>query len=972
MEYNSFYGGRRGASFIIVKTYPDIPTMCRDFAEGGDFTTVGYDEYVLINTYNKNHPDNGKIFRRGYDYNSERIISCYRAYKNDDTNKEIINGNETDYLNCHYKYDNVAAGGAEYIGTIAGPAGRSPLIELTNYQNAAIKQAQEGFEQRKSFGEYKPNDLAIVPGKTTDKDGNAVYNDTIKWYCTSIRNANDEDSTAYIGFTLPYPVVQFQAETVDPYYNRSNETGNFFNTDLITRNDEDTVNGTTNHPFYEHWDIKIPKGIKGDTLKHFRVMIPQESNKIYSVGTFDIYPGFRDDIAGQRAIFVYDYYHYDKEEGGEPVTYYIGDYNVISSFIIDQDGSVHVRYTHKTEGEDYPYLIRWITNFQFNVNRDGSENTGHVIITYNTKRTDGKTQDFDEYDLDWIEGMSFDADGTVHYKHTTRTDDDKQEKLVNWITGMKLVNDQTMLGVTNSEEGKFTINFNNDNLYKGQFVTYLKWMNGLTIEDNGEVTLHFSGHGDDVRINEDNPIKWIKKITLDTTQGGANEGGLVVTYNTDLGQEGTNDTYRTSLKWVNNITLSDDGQLTLSYSGGGQDKTITSASKHLRWVKSITLAADGTLTVNYNDGTKDTFNKTLKWITSTGLAADGTFTINYNNGSKADTYSKMIKWVTGMTVGTDGTITINYNNGDQATVYSKMVKWIDSVSTTDDGSVKVTYNNGTSTDLYTKKVKWIKNITLADDGTLTISFNNGDPNVVFNKKVKWITKVALDDQDRIVVSYNDGTSTIVSDPINFIDDMVLGVASVSSNGSTVSEKNHLLVKYSAPSKRGSITYNGTSGWTDLGYIFDGVDISGLVETELKKNVYMPAETTTFDWTGAGVLTGTQGAGVFKTTMSPSKIVKGYSKVEVESGTITLLQSGESFGAYDKALQLNQTGYILGAAAAGVSIKGNTQNLNSVTPIVFEITDFGINVTVNIIKFTNEPKYDSPAVVVFKDLKLKFS
>ena len=202
--------------------------------------------------------------------------------------------------------------------------------------------------------------------------------------------------------------------------------------------------------------------------------------------------------------------------------------------------------------------------------------------------------------------------------------------------------------------------------------------------------------------------------------------------------------------------------------------------------------------------------------------------------------------------------------------------------------------------------------------------------------------------------------------------MALGVASVSSNGSTVSEKNHLLVKYSAPSKRGSITYNGTSGWTDLGYIFDGVDISGLVETELKKNVYMPAETTTFDWTGAGVLTGTQGAGVFKTTMSPSKIVKGYSKVEVESGTITLLQSGESFGAYDKALQLNQTGYILGAAAAGVSIKGNTQNLNSVTPIVFEITDFGINVTVNIIKFTNEPKYDSPAVVVFKDLKLKFS
>jgi len=90
MNYGSFYGGKRGASFVIVKNYPDIASMVRDFSQGGNFLDVKYDEYVIINTVNKNNGDNGKIFRRGYDYNSERKISGYRVYKN---GQEIIGGN---------------------------------------------------------------------------------------------------------------------------------------------------------------------------------------------------------------------------------------------------------------------------------------------------------------------------------------------------------------------------------------------------------------------------------------------------------------------------------------------------------------------------------------------------------------------------------------------------------------------------------------------------------------------------------------------------------------------------------------------------------------------------------------------------------------------------------------------------------------------------------------------------------------
>ena len=38
-SYNSFYGGRRGASFVIVKSYLDIKSMTNDFGQGFYLTT---------------------------------------------------------------------------------------------------------------------------------------------------------------------------------------------------------------------------------------------------------------------------------------------------------------------------------------------------------------------------------------------------------------------------------------------------------------------------------------------------------------------------------------------------------------------------------------------------------------------------------------------------------------------------------------------------------------------------------------------------------------------------------------------------------------------------------------------------------------------------------------------------------------------------------------------------------------------
>jgi len=71
---DSFYGGRPGASFIITKTYSSVQDMINDFQKGADCTDVHFDEYVMITVDQndiQNRNDNGKIFRRGYDYSND-------------------------------------------------------------------------------------------------------------------------------------------------------------------------------------------------------------------------------------------------------------------------------------------------------------------------------------------------------------------------------------------------------------------------------------------------------------------------------------------------------------------------------------------------------------------------------------------------------------------------------------------------------------------------------------------------------------------------------------------------------------------------------------------------------------------------------------------------------------------------------------------------------------------------------------
>lgn len=345
--YNSFYGGRRGASFVIVKKFASISDMVAAFSQGGSYKTVNYDEYVLIDTVSKNDTDNGKIFRRGYEYNNE-------------------------------------IGGAIYMGQIVGPAGYSPHVELKTIAEVEAVQERDNFTYRRGTGSYAPSEN-LVPGKYIDNTL-VKYNDKITWAYCSVRDENEADTTVHVGFKFPYTVIEYEANSVNPYYHRSNNTSDFINENLVERIDDET------HPFYEKWHINVPKGIKGDALKNLRVQV--------ATTAIEEYDGQQDDISNGREVLVYNYYDYSASENPTPKQIYLGDYNMISSINLADDGTLTIDYTHD-DTVTYTKKIKWIDNVTLNPNtgaykiqyNDGTEYNTQLIypsdLSINTGNTEG-------------------------------------------------------------------------------------------------------------------------------------------------------------------------------------------------------------------------------------------------------------------------------------------------------------------------------------------------------------------------------------------------------------------------------------------------------------------------------------------------------------------------------------------------------------------------------------------------------
>ena len=641
---NSFYGGREGRSFVIVKEFKSIQEMAEKFAKGPSYSEVNFDEYVLINTINKQSPDNGKIFRRGYDFNSDRTYKAHTVTRVENSEELVIT------------YEDIKICGGVYVGTIVGPAGRAPVFQFGHYEDVfnktAIAVLEQNFNnvtemknylaktyvsgevpmdrpdiengvregainaesqyttncvkiisnemiyyfyydkllssdnQQASIGwycidtapvtgydTYRP-DKNLIPGVQYKKneDGSLYYQeeengykhlvpekyqDTIDWSYCSIRNENNEDSTAYVGFTFGSPVVEYEAETVDAYYNRSDafnggtgDTHKFNNLNLVEKVEEYLDgSGIEEHPFYSKWQLKIPKGIKGESIKRVYLVdaaqqhsienfiLDENGNLQYNESTGEILvepyeevlanPNDDRDITSStpKWVIVYDYVCYDRLPEGEWHTIYLGDFNKIEGVSLEHYGELVFDFSHddtiRTPKEDW---IHWIDKMEY-------ADDGSITVTFNDA----------SWNVDTAEKQDAIVNGIL-----------SKPQLLNWITDVEF-----------ADNGTVSVTFNNTNLFNG-------------------------------KLTRDQLITWMTHFSLDE-----NTGELIVNFN--------------------------------------NNRLIQNISKTLQWVKDITLAADGTLTTDYTNIDNRVENKKLNWIKTCTFDSDtGRLVIEFNNDNFAN------------------------------------------------------------------------------------------------------------------------------------------------------------------------------------------------------------------------------------------------------------------------------------------------------------------------------------------------
>lgn len=150
---NSFYGGRKGESFVIVKRFATIEDMNNYFQNHANLDEVGYGQYVIIDTVLKSNFDNGKLYRRGFE-------------------------------------------GAEYVGQIVGPQGPAPEIELVNYNSEQNWDVEGSFEIPYSW--------------ISGKDLNSI---NYRW--SRVEDENKNFKGIQLGLQIPYHVFKFGTQNIN-------------------------------------------------------------------------------------------------------------------------------------------------------------------------------------------------------------------------------------------------------------------------------------------------------------------------------------------------------------------------------------------------------------------------------------------------------------------------------------------------------------------------------------------------------------------------------------------------------------------------------------------------------------------------------------------------------------------------------------------------------------------------------------
>jgi hypothetical protein len=676
---DSLYGGQEGVSFVLKKEYTSVANMIADFKRGANNTDVWYGEYCIINTPNKNDKTNGTIYRRGLNYQDEatggaikvgQVVGPSGATPYFDIRSSIYDvvQKSKEPLSSTYEYRRYPIDSGYHEGVNTGTedediAIKSLSVTKTNNPTAHVDDIEHGSD----YDKVTTNKFyTLVPGK--DEDG--CFKDDIKYTWLNIRrdNVGDEDSETdpdswfYVGFEIPFLVNEYITHSVTQYDSNGDystdttEAIHALKTDnsgnLITDSTGDYIQEDASHPFWNKWDLSIPKGIKGDTLKNLKVVeagsfvynnadkddtykydsSADVKNYIHDIAKLttdkntgfsniedfitgnlatDTYTGFQDDIAHNRQIVIYEYQVFDNKFAGQSIYFYVGDFNTITNINVADDGTLTVSYTHD-DNTVFPKQIKWIKNISFS-NGLGAEGA-HFQVDYNNE-----DESFQQ-NLLIPEDIGINSTGDIVRKYygdtslsgkTVFSQDGTElsvpesgviteKNVVKWIKSVKL-NTQTYKE-DSKDSGKFRMTFNTKAEDKNAFDYYeapLSWISNLVVNEDGSITREFVGKADD--HNElDMPIKWIDKIEQDTSYPSK----VTITYNDYLTQTDS------------------QGDTSFVYdTSNNKIKRTQDLDFKLRTPRAARISSDGTISIKY-DGKNDDGSDIIDKIKN--LSADGT------------------------------------------------------------------------------------------------------------------------------------------------------------------------------------------------------------------------------------------------------------------------------------------------------------------------------------------------------------
>lgn len=518
----SFYGGRQGASFIIVKRFDGIDIPQDDssslvyrfgwFAKDQDGYFIVLSDGSLIektiDTYTS-YADWGSIPKDGIttvisqDGNvsnplpaelAEGMKQCFEQggatasevgygeyviidtifgfgeYGNPDNGKVYRRG-------MNYDGD---LGGAEYIGQIVGPKGDVPKLDMSTVEEIASHTESRVRHYDMTEGDAQDG---IVPGKYETNLGTIEYNDDITYGWATVRDEHGNTTGALIGFTFPYLIPEITSSKRSPYYTQEDyDEGRITDINLIgtiiqesddfilfvdngfSTLDRDPTHGDTGHAFYRKWKLAVPQGIKGDSQTSMLV-VPQEiragSGLWFSIDDVGVTDPDATATNSNSIVFELDDEDFDHDN--------LYPYNSSSTIVGVKQG-----------GNEYYAMLE-----------DGFKAQVMYVQTLYDNLEEGESLRVSIGDYDVVDGMWLTADGELWVRYRSKPDEVvNDDSLIPWVTNIQI-----------DQNGEFSITYNNEE-NKDAYPAADGWT-WDTVSHTGTKILNFIDH---VSIDDDGTI----------------------------------------------------------------------------------------------------------------------------------------------------------------------------------------------------------------------------------------------------------------------------------------------------------------------------------------------------------------------------------------------------------------------------------------------------------------------------------